>query len=348
MQVWDVDSMARPLRINVAGGWYHITARGHNRERIYCDRTDYAHFLELLGEMSERFRVRVHAYALMPNHYHLLISTPDGNASRAIQWLNVSYGVWYNLTHDRTGSVFQGRFGSVLVEGSGWGLEVSAYIHMNPIVMSSKGFGKKDRAAERQGWKKPSKEEMERRLDDIRAFEWSSYRAYGGYGRKPDWLETETLLRRVKDGEAGYRRFIEERIKQGGEEDVMSKVKWGLVLGGERFARKVRGKVRINRESLGHRDLRERKSFEDIVKLVERLKGEAWKVFCDRHDDWGRDLVLRCGRRYAGLTLRELGAKVGGLDYTGVFMAIKRVESRAKTDRSLRKVIERLDAICEK
>jgi len=276
------------------------------------------------------------------------MSTPEGNTSRAIQWLNVSYGVWYNLRHDRTGSVFQGRFGSVLVEGSGWGLEVSAYIHMNPIVMSSRGFGKKDRAAERLGWKEPGKEEVKRRLDDIREFEWSSYRAYGGYGRKPAWLNTATLLSRVKGGEAGYRAFIEDRIRQGAGEDIMSKVKWGLVLGGERFARKVRGKVRINRESLGRSELRKRKSFEDIVKEVARLKDEEWKAFRDRHDDWGRDLALWCGRRYTGLSLKELGAKAGGLDYSVVSIAIKRLETRAKTNRKLNKAMKRLNVICEK
>jgi putative transposase len=339
--------MARPLRINVAGGWYHITARGHNRERIYFDRADYTHFLELLGEMSERFGVRVHAYALMPNHYHLLISTPEGNASRAMQWVNVSYGVWHNLRHGRTGSVFQGRFGSVLVEGSAWGLEVSAYIHMNPVVMSSKGFGKKERAAERLGWKKPDKEQVKKRLDDIRNFEWSSYRTYGGYGAKPDWLETGTLLRRVKDGEAGYRSFVEDRIRQGTEEDVISKVKWGLVLGGERFAKKVRARVKIDRESLGQKELRKRKSFEDVVKAMERLKGEDWKDFRDRHGDCGRDLVLSCARRCTGLTLRELGVKVGGLDYTGVSLAILRVDQRAKRDDSLRRVMKQLNANCK-
>jgi len=284
----------------------------------------------------------------MPNHYHLLISTPQGNASRAMQWVNVSYGVWHNLTHRRTGSVFQGRFGSVLVEGSAWGLEVSAYIHMNPIVMSAKGFGKKERAAERVGLDQPDNEEAKKRLDGIRHFEWSSYRAYGGYGKKPDWLETATLLRRVKDGQAGYRQLIEERIRQGTEEDIMSKVKWGLVLGGERFARKVRGRVKISRESLGQRELRKRKGFEEIVKTVERLKGEAWNAFRDRHEDWGRDLVLWCARRYTGLMLRELGAKAGGLDYTAVSMAIKRLESRARTDRPLRETMKQLTSICDK
>ncbi len=340
--------MTRPLRINVAGGWYHITARGHNRERIFSGQEDYVHFLELLEEMHVRFRVKIYAYALMPNHYHLLVSTPDGNASQAIQWLNVSYGVWYNLARDRTGSVFQGRFGSVLVEGSGWGLEVSAYIHMNPVVMRSLGFGKKDRAAEMQGLKQPKGEEVKRRLDRLRRFEWSSYSAYCGHVKKPDWLDTEELLGRVKGSEEGYRRYIEDRIKQGTEEDLLFRVKWGIVIGGERFARKVRGKISINRESLGRARLRERKTFEEVVKEVERIKGEKWAEFRDRHDDWGRDLVLWCARRYTGLTLRELGEKAGGLDYTGVSMAIKRVGLRSKRDRYLRKAIRRLSVICEK
>jgi hypothetical protein len=230
-----------------------------------------------------------------------------------------------------------------LVEGSAWGLEISAYIHMNPVVMSSTGFGKKDRAVERLGWKKPDKEQVKKRLDEIRNFEWSSYRAYGGYAGKPDWLETGTLLRRVKEGEPGYRRFIEDRIRQGTEEEV----RWGLVLGGERFAKKVRGRVKINRESEGQKELRKRKTFEDVVKAMERLKGEDWKAFRDKHGDSGRDLVLWCARRCTGLTLRELGAKVGGLDYTGVCLAILRVEKRSQKDGGLRRAMKQLNANCK-
>ena len=71
--------MARHVRIRVGGGWYHVTSRGHNREAIFSGRGDGIHFLELLEAMRERFRVKVYAYCLMGNHYHLLICTPEGN-----------------------------------------------------------------------------------------------------------------------------------------------------------------------------------------------------------------------------------------------------------------------------
>jgi chromosomal replication initiation ATPase DnaA len=81
---------------------------------------------------------------------------------------------------------------------------------------------------------------------------------------------------------------------------------------------------------------------------VERLKGEEWKAFRDKHADWGRDLVLWCARRHTGLTLMELGEKVGGLDYTGVSRAMMRLENRARTNSSLRRTMKQLDAICQK
>ena len=91
--------MARPLRVNVAGGWYHVFNRGHNRQVLFHGKADYEHFLDLVGEMHARYRVHVFAYALMANHYHLLIGTPQANASAALHWLSVSYGIWHNCKY---------------------------------------------------------------------------------------------------------------------------------------------------------------------------------------------------------------------------------------------------------
>ena len=78
--------MARPLRVDVEGGVYHITARGTERRSLFPDASYNEHFIERLEAMSERYAVEVHAWCLMGNHYHLIIRTPEANASAAIQW----------------------------------------------------------------------------------------------------------------------------------------------------------------------------------------------------------------------------------------------------------------------
>src|SRR5450756_3004686 len=84
--------MSRPLRIERAGGWYHLTGRGNERRAIYRENRDRQHFCELLAEMVARFRLRLHAFVLMDNHYHLIVELTEPNLSRAGQWLNaVSY-----------------------------------------------------------------------------------------------------------------------------------------------------------------------------------------------------------------------------------------------------------------
>jgi len=88
--------MARSLRIDVPNGWYHVLNRGIGRRQIFPRAEANSHFLELLGCLPSRFGVRVHAYVLMGNHYHLQLETPRANLSRAMQWLNLSYGAWFN------------------------------------------------------------------------------------------------------------------------------------------------------------------------------------------------------------------------------------------------------------
>ena len=93
--------MARPLRIERPGGRYHVTARGNEQKPIYRTDQDREHFLSLLAQLRERFAVNVHAYVLMDNHFHVMIETPQANLSQSMQWLNVSYSVWFNRRHRR-------------------------------------------------------------------------------------------------------------------------------------------------------------------------------------------------------------------------------------------------------
>ncbi len=101
--------MARPLRIDQADTFYHVLNRGNERRVIFRDEHDYEGLLDRLGRCSRRFGLRIFAYVLMGNHYHLLVKTGEANLSAAMQWLQVAYGSWHNRRHRRSGHLFQGR-----------------------------------------------------------------------------------------------------------------------------------------------------------------------------------------------------------------------------------------------
>lgn len=345
--------MARNVRIRVSGGMYHVTARGHNRGAIFCCDADREHFLALLQEAGVQFRFRIYAYCLMGNHYHLLLGTPQGNISEGMKWVNGSYGIWYNRRHQREGHLFGERYKAVLVENGEWLLTASAYVHMNCVATESMGLGKKERAAQRLGVSRPpTVNEVDSRLKTLREYRWSSYLGYAGYERMKDWLDSDELLKRMgkkgADRNAGYRKYVEEKIRLGVEESLGMQMRWGLVLGGERFAKKVRKHLKIGRESKGRTELEAWKSFDQIVGIVERLKKMKWEDFRDKRGDEGRDLVLWACRRYSGLTLSDIGKCAGGVDYSAVAVSVARLVRQAKANRKLRKQMKCLADQCEK
>ena len=123
--------MARPLRVDIKDGVYHVLTRGIDRNAIFRSDQDRKHWLDLMAEAHVRFRLRIFAYVLMDNHVHLIVQTPDANLSRAVQWIKVSYSMWFNAKYRRVGPLFQGRFKSVLIdELDGWLLDLSFYVHL--------------------------------------------------------------------------------------------------------------------------------------------------------------------------------------------------------------------------
>ena len=145
-----------------------------------------------------------------------------------------------------------------------------------------------------------------------------------------------------------YRQMLEGRIQQGQEEDLWSQVRWGLVLGSERFARKVRGRITIGPESRGRRDLQKRRDFEEVVTMVERMKGESWSSFRDRYGDWGRDLALWAGRRFCGMKLAELSEKAKGIGNSAVTLAVQRLQEKARRHRDISRAMRTIARQCEK
>src|SRR5258705_13674953 len=173
--------------------------------------------------MVELFRVRLHAFVLMDNHYHLLLELGEANLSRAVQWLNVSYTVWFNRKPRRAGHLFQGRFKSVLVNPEEWALSLSRYLHLNPVRVGRLGLGKSERQRMRVGAAgAPEPEVVRQRIALLREHCWSSYRAYIGLAAKPAWLECEVILKfgagKAAERQANYRRYVEAAVREGLEQ----------------------------------------------------------------------------------------------------------------------------------
>ena len=125
--------MARPLRLEFDGAFYHVTARGNSRQNIYFEPADYQRFLDILEQVCQRHNWRIHAYCLMTNHYHLLVETPEGNLSAGMQQLNGVYTQYVNRQYHRCGHVFQGRFKSILVDTDVYYKTLVRYVLQNPL-----------------------------------------------------------------------------------------------------------------------------------------------------------------------------------------------------------------------
>ena len=339
-------------------GWYHVTTRGIERRVVFEDARDHEHFLELLPELVSRYGVKIHAFVLMHNHYHLLVQTPHANLSRAMQWLNVSYSVWFNRRRERVGPVFQGRYKAVPIDGEGsWALQASVYLHLNPVRFKGLGLGKRERKAQRLGILPPPTPEMvHARLEALRTHPWSSYLDYAGYRQKPpEWLTCEVLWQRAKQrnktAQASYRDDIEEPLKAGVEEfrTFAERMRSLVAVGSDAFLQRLRGMVHGNRnEQKALRAWKRLLPFDRIIAAVAQEKGEPWEQFRDRYGDWGRDVALWLGRRHCGLTLQELGHAAGGVSYPAVGQAVRKIERRRKTDGAMARLTEKLESKCLK
>ena len=222
--------MPRKPRVEYAGAVYHVMSRGNHQQKVFRTDADNALFLETLAEACGRTGWKVHAYALMGNHYHLLLETPEANLVAGMQWLQSTYTKRFNADHREWGHLFQGRYKAIPVEpGGGYFLAVATYIHLNPARMKGYDF-------------KSSK------LED---YPWSSYPAYVEKKLRPTWLGTERVLGALNlaDTPAGRRKFGEymggrvEEIRHSGKpwlaDENWQRIRRGWVLGGDGFRREM-------------------------------------------------------------------------------------------------------------
>lgn len=338
--------MARALRLNVVKGWYHVTNRGIDRRTVFVDDRCYGHFVELMQEVVDRSHLLIHAYVLMPNHFHLVVETPEANLSVAMQWLSTSYSMWFNRRENRVGPLFQGRFKAVLFDGRTETWPVSRYVHLNPVRIKGLDLDKGRSEAEALGLVQAPEVLLLKRQQVLREYQWSSYPAYAGWTPEPEWLEANVILsdgrkRGLEKQRAAYRTYVESTLGQTAPDSPLGKAAGGLLLGGPSWVEKMRRLLKGKRvEQKVLRRLEMRPEWSQVRKAVEKVKGEAWDQFAERHGDWGRDLAFYLARRHGGMSLQSLADETGITNYYTVAQAIQRTSLRLKKDKQLQKAAE--------
>ncbi|MBT8352594.1 MAG: transposase [Deltaproteobacteria bacterium] len=309
--------MARAWRIEFEGALYHVLSRGNGRQDIFYDDQDRQLFLKTTEEMSERFEIDVFAYALMGNHYHLLLKTNHANLSKSMQWLGIAYTRRFNLIHSRSGHLFQGRFKSIIIQNDAYLLGLSCYIHRNPLRA---GIGN--------------------RLAD---YSWSSYKSYA-YGRRfPEWLKTDLVLSQFKgaDKNKAYREKVQNYAKE--EKKLWEDLRHGLIIGSKKYVDKIRNAYlpeKLHQEIPQQRDLS--KSIDPIAQLNEAAR----LLDCDlnrfkrmprisKADRDYRDLLVLSVWKAGALTNVEIG-NLFGMTYSSVSRIVKSIRLRMERDHDLK------------
>jgi len=305
--------MARPLRIEYPGAFYHITARGNEQKDIFRDDKDRERFLQYLETAAGRYQAVIHVYCLMGNHYHLLLSTPEGNLSQIMRHINGGYTTWFNKRHNRYGHLFQGRYKAILVDADPYAGELSRYIHLNPV---------------RAG--------MVRQPDH---YQWSSYSSYSGKAKPPRWLTADWLLqyfgKKPSDAKKAYVLFVSAALGNS-EEDPLREATSTLILGKADFMADIRekylGKKKGKKEIPALRQIR-KTSLEAIIEAV----GQEFK----QQPELARKAAIHLSHRYSGRPLREIG-NMFGIGESAVSQASGRFNAELQGRQTLNRRIERL------
>jgi len=175
--------MPRIPRLDAAGSLHHVMNRGARRTDVFGDDDSHLQFLHLLSQLPERFGVKVHAYAVMPNHFHLLLEAGDRGLGTAMQFVQSGYSRWLNSQRAWDGPVWKARYRSRVVEADDYLIHVLAYIHLNPV-----------------------KAHLAVHVDRAH---WTSHAAYTGALERPPWLTTARLLEAFGTVEA-LQGYVEE------------------------------------------------------------------------------------------------------------------------------------------
>ena len=308
--------MGRPKRINFPGAIYHIFARGNGKRDIFLDKQDRYRFLRILRDIKKDFKPIIFSYVLMSNHYHIVLQTTEVNLSNFMQKLNNTYSKKFNDKYDRKGYLFEERFKSILAEKGSYLLELTRYVHLNPIRA---GLVKK-----------------------LKDYKWSSYHEYMGSNCLFDICNPSEILAHFGKNKykalKKYKKYLAEG-KNISQETIKEQLVGGYVLGSISFARDMLDKMGLK---FREKAIEEPKAKQIISLTAGVFKTSETEIIKNRSQkNFARKSAMYIIRERTSLRLREIG-EMFQVKHTAISKAIRVLENDMQKNKSLKNKVKYL------
>jgi len=321
--------MSRPLRIEYPDAWYHVMNRGRRAETIFSDKEDFQMFIEVLKEASALWNLRISAYCLMPNHYHLLVQTPDANIARCMRHINGIYTQRYNRRHGCDGPLLRGRYKSILVSADSYLLQLVRYIHRNPVKAKI--------------------------VPSLNEYQWSSHRGYLSISKKWDWIYKEFIFRLITNQKRKRIKRYREFLAITDDNDISNIIegkKWPAILGDKKFTDWVKGQyyaIKDNEEITQTKDLspEPEKIIDTICGFYAVTPDDLYKVKRGEFNE-PRNVSIYLTRKLRRETLKDIGARFRMEKYSSVSSVIERLKKQLQKDKKLRERVDKLQKMIDK
>jgi REP element-mobilizing transposase RayT len=321
--------MARALRIQYPGAYYHVTCRGNDRKRIFGDDKDRSEFLKLLENSLDVYRVNLYSYVLMSNHFHFLIQTPTGNLSEFMRHFNVCYTGYYNYRHSRSGHLYQGRYKSFLVDVDNYLLEVSRYLHLNVVRVHNLKTAS-----------------LDEKINLLESYKWSSLPGYISKKKTEKFVKYGLILS-MAGSRVNYYKFILEGLNKD-IKDPFRGIKDGGILGGDKFLKKIKKEYLEYGSSREQPIYRELKSGtinpEDLIAEVAKyfnIKKEEFLI--KQGDGIKRGILGELLYKYSELKQKDIGKILGNIDYSAVSKLRIRLKKKMEENGEIKKQFKELE-----
>jgi len=315
--------MARQLRIQYPGALYHVTSRGNEKKDIFQHDSDREKFLAYLKEAKERYKLLLYAYALMDNHYHLLIETPLANIAQIMHYINTSYTVYFNRKNSRYGHLFQGRYKAILVDKDDYLLELSRYIHLNPVRANS--------------------------VLRPEEYRWSSHRDYTqSIDDESSLVHVEPILEyfssQVRVAKHEYGKFVEEgltdRIRSPFDHLISDSI-----LGDHDFLDRIKEMTKNREAGEELSELRKIKKNITVPEVIETTstfyKRKPYDITKRSRNNHERKMAIYLSKKLTLATNSEIGTYFN-IKGSGVSHQVRQVSDTVSKSRRLRNTIERI------